>query len=192
MKIFPRWLALAAALPLSASAQSGAAFGVIPAGLAVPAQLKTAAQQPQSGPEPVGEPVERELWRKVISRCRDNGTLRPSAGDDAAYGIDEEFNEPDGTYRKMSLDVHGDMLDDEFFPQMAVFTSIRRTTTAAGLRVEGDVFVTDMKGRLLDAQHHTVLRSPDGKLTTLPVVTLDRAHPAVAAVYAGIVKYWAK
>lgn len=190
MNISPRWIALAAVLSLSASAsaQSGAAFGVIPAGVAVPAQLKTASQQPAGVPKPVGEPVEKALWARIIDRVLGLGAYEPSEGDTpASFSVGQRSRNPRDEFQALGVQVYGDLKGNAFTTILVEFTAIKETATAAGVREESWSYVADRVGRLLAVDHQVAVKGPNGELSIERRERLDPADPEVAARYARIV-----
>lgn len=186
MRISPRWIALAVAVSLSPSAfaQIGASSAAVPGTL----------PSGRAALKPVGEPVEAETWLRLLRYALNYGTPRPPSGKDgsSSYSLEDKFEE-DGVKWTMSLDVYGKKIDKKnFAPDMVSFNAIQRRDTAAGTRIESDTYVTDHEGRIIDVSHQTATRGLDGKLVTLPAVTLDRADPKVTKMYADLVGYWAR
>lgn len=188
-------LALLAALPIRASAQSDAAFaaalGQIAAPLAAAAKSKAKPQKPAAPKAPSAPDA---VWQKVLEAVRNDGTYTPQLGPmPGSFTLEDFTGDLKAEYAMQGVKFVGRLnKDGKFEAAGAVLVSNKASLSPkdGSFNIDHWIIMTDVYGQVAMANHATAVRTPAG--ITVPAAKSNLSSAEVQAQYDAMLKHWAE
>jgi len=193
--------AVAALLPVSAAAQSDAAFAAaLQQGAPTPAQfaqVKKKARKPaEPAPAPKATSADEALWAKALETVKRDGKYKEgNVLMPGSFSIQESSGDPKGEFSKRAISVLGMINDEELFEPMGaviVLVEAKRDPATGNVNLEQWMFQTDIYGEVGDFVFSTTTMSPDGKPLAPTRSEKDPADPKVKTKLDAMLKHWAE